>query len=447
MNTNEWGLPCPVPLAAAALPRPAARWPYRIALFISMFGLIPLGAGQASGDGSALREILWLGLAFFGLPGQIDLGLSRKWHGVCNISMLVLFLFFFYCALSSFWSLIPFVTFKRTVLLGVVISIGYSAFGRDDVDGGDFICMTAQPVFLLLLLSFVCAVADPGWAITSLGWRGVTDFKNDFGNLCAVSILCSVCLYGAMRPLHCLAMLLLSIAGLVMSQSATCLVSMMVALGVGAVILLFQLMKSRPWLQIGVLGLSLAILLVMYLVFAAGLMPSPESIPKAVLSVLGRSPTLTGRTKLWDLVLDYARYHNHWLGGGYGGFWNGLNSPAGFTAWAFGGGYVGESHNGYIEIYNDLGYIGLAGMAIFFVFYFRNIHHPSLHGKREYYFHLCYAVFILMLSCTESPLFRTVNFLNCVMLASYVRVAALSFRHELGEGLNKWSLPRKRESR
>ena len=101
-----------------------------------------------------------------------------------------------------------------------------------------------------------------------------------------------------------------------------------------------------------------------YLVFASGHWPSLETMQDAILKLLGKSSTLTGRTKLWPWVIENARYHNPWLGGGYSAFWNGPESPSGYTVWKFGQ-YMGQSHDSYVDLNNDLGYLGLIGRLCF----------------------------------------------------------------------------------
>jgi O-antigen ligase len=427
MNTNELALGKPPSIPVNGETARGATWPYRIALFVSLFGLVSFGADEASGGGSFLRQLGWLVLALWGLPGLISIGIPWRWRGVRNRSMLLLGLILAYCLLSGLWSELHLITIKRALLLLLVASVACASFGRKTQGDEDFIGITAAPLFLLLILSFCAALVDPSWAITPVGWRGVTEFKNTFGMLSAMSLLCALCLLGRQPLRYGVPLVLLSAAGLVLSQSATSLVAAVLALALGATFLLFQHQGRWRQLRIWVLGLSMLVLLTMFLIFASGLLPSLDSFSDKLFSLLGKSTTLTGRTRLWTLVLSNARYHNDWLGGGYGGFWNGVDSPAAYTGWWFGGGYVGEAHNGYIDLYNDLGYLGLVGLAVFLLTYLRNILAPSLRGSREFYFHFCFVIFLLVHNYAESTLFRSTYFLNVLMLASYIRVAALSF--------------------
>lgn len=88
---------------------------------------------------------------------------------------------------------------------------------------------------------------------------------------------------------------------------------------------------------------------VTYLVLAYGF-----GINGSLASQIGRDPTLTDRTALWKMVL--GMHTNPLLGTGYESFW--LGPRLKYIWFAFGA--VNESHNGYLEIYLNLGIIGVA---------------------------------------------------------------------------------------
>ena len=80
---------------------------------------------------------------------------------------------------------------------------------------------------------------------------------------------------------------------------------------------------------------------------------------------LGRDPTLTGRTQVWAAVLSVAR--SPMLGTGYESFWLGKRLE---KVWEFigpGGKGIQEAHNGYLEVYLNLGWIGLILLAVIII--------------------------------------------------------------------------------
>jgi len=74
---------------------------------------------------------------------------------------------------------------------------------------------------------------------------------------------------------------------------------------------------------------------------------------------LGRQANFSGRTMIWTAVLSIPI--NPLLGTGFETFWLGSRLD---QVWALAGqGKIQEAHNGYIEVYLNLGWIGLALLA------------------------------------------------------------------------------------
>jgi O-antigen ligase len=75
-----------------------------------------------------------------------------------------------------------------------------------------------------------------------------------------------------------------------------------------------------------------------------------------ILLGLGRDPTLSGRTDLWELAIEKISERS-WLGYGYQGFWQ--NGGGAEVIWKAEGYKPPHAHNGFINITLDLGLIGL----------------------------------------------------------------------------------------
>ena len=88
----------------------------------------------------------------------------------------------------------------------------------------------------------------------------------------------------------------------------------------------------------------------------------------ALAEAVGRDPTLTDRTKIWSILL--AMDTNPLLGTGYESFWLGprLLKIRGASL-----GYINEAHNGYLQMYLQLGLIGLFLLAWFLIASYRRI--------------------------------------------------------------------------
>ncbi len=88
---------------------------------------------------------------------------------------------------------------------------------------------------------------------------------------------------------------------------------------------------------------------------------------KTVVQTLGRNTTLTGRTDIWKLVLPMAP--NFFGGAGFESFWLG---PRLEKVWdALPNLHVNEAHNGYLEVYLNVGAVGLSLIVLVFIHGYR----------------------------------------------------------------------------
>src|SRR5690349_1187100 len=100
---------------------------------------------------------------------------------------------------------------------------------------------------------------------------------------------------------------------------------------------------------------------VLYLILAYGF-----DINGELARGVGRDPTLTGRTNIWKVVLSTNT--NPLVGAGYMSFWLG---PRLQYVWRLAGG-VNEAHNGYLEVYLNLGFIGLFLLGVLLIASYRS---------------------------------------------------------------------------
>jgi len=88
----------------------------------------------------------------------------------------------------------------------------------------------------------------------------------------------------------------------------------------------------------------------------------------AVLESLGRNATLTGRTEIWHVVLGLV--NNPIIGSGFESFWLGENLMKTWNLYWF---HLNEAHNGYIELFLNLGWIGILIFAAVMVTGYRDL--------------------------------------------------------------------------
>jgi exopolysaccharide production protein ExoQ len=123
----------------------------------------------------------------------------------------------------------------------------------------------------------------------------------------------------------------------------------------------------------------------------------------ALLLQIGRNPTLTGRTELWPVVL--ALEENPLFGTGFESFWLGprLEKIWGVHWWR-----PNQAHNGYLEIYLTLGWIGIGLLALVAINGYRNILQMLRSDPVGAKLRLAYFVVAIAYNLTESA-FRTLH--------------------------------------
>ncbi len=101
----------------------------------------------------------------------------------------------------------------------------------------------------------------------------------------------------------------------------------------------------------------------LYLIFAFGF-----GLNGSLAAAVGRDPTLTGRTVIWSAVL--STHTNPLFGAGYESFWLG---PRVLKVWAQTGYGINEAHNSFLDVYLNLGFIGLFLILGFMIASYRRI--------------------------------------------------------------------------
>ena len=127
----------------------------------------------------------------------------------------------------------------------------------------------------------------------------------------------------------------------------------------------FPLIRNRP-AQIGTL-----IILTTVIVTVLGV---SLNLTEAAVTSLGRDMTFTYRTEIWQELLDMRT--NPVLGVGYDSFWLGERLQTFIRRYQ-----VNEAHNGYLEVYLELGITGVCLLAAMLLSSFRN----AIHALRSHF--------------------------------------------------------------
>jgi exopolysaccharide production protein ExoQ len=89
------------------------------------------------------------------------------------------------------------------------------------------------------------------------------------------------------------------------------------------------------------------------------ILESTMHIKEFILDLMGRDPSLTSRTEIWDVVFRHEG--NPIIGVGFMSFWSGERL---LSLWDECKCRINQAHNGYVEQYVNLGYVGVAFIVI-----------------------------------------------------------------------------------
>jgi exopolysaccharide production protein ExoQ len=315
---------------------------------------------QALSDGNPIDRAVYFALM---LAGLCVLARRRVQVGEILKNNNAIALFLLYTVLSVVWSDEPLTALKRWVKAAgdpIMVLVLWS----DPAPVRAVVAALKRCAYVLIPLSglFCKYYVELGRNFDSWGrmsYTGVTLDKNMFGYLLfAFGLLFAASLLsgrgstdGEGRPnrtdrITCLLMLAM-IGWLVpIANSKTATVALL--LGIAVILAVqFETVRRHFW--------SLAIPAVVLIVVFEELF----SVKSAILEASDRDATFTGRTGLWETVLREPI--NPLLGEGYGSFWLGERLE---RFWAM---YPTsppiQAHNGYIEVYLNLGLVGVLLIA------------------------------------------------------------------------------------
>ncbi len=326
-----------------------------------------LGGGSGSVTAAQLAEGSPLDAAVFAAllgAGLVVLAMRKRRTVACLKASWPIVIYFAFCLLSLFWSDFASVAFKRwTKALGDLVMVIIVV--TDPQPGAALRRLFARTGFILMPVSVLLIkyYGDLGRGFDAWGGlsiTGVTTNKNLLGVIVLVLALGASWRVLSLwrdkdqpdRRRHLMAqgtLLAICVALFVMTHSATsgsCFMlgtALMVATGLPVI-------GRRPAAVHKLVG-------TVVLLGALAMISGAEA---EVVHAMGRKTDFTGRTAIWATVIPMAP--NPIIGAGYESFWLG---PRLEKVWrAFPVFLPNEAHNGYIEIYLELGVVGLCLIAL-----------------------------------------------------------------------------------
>ena len=275
---------------------------------------------------------------------------------------------------SSLWSYYPDATFRRAFALLLTTTFAYYLVLR--YTPRELLQLVALAFLLGAALSLVLVILYPSSTIHQgppLGgsWLGSFGHKNRLGRMMALAVVVFTLLLleqgGKTRWFNWAGLILCGFM-LAMSQSRTAWISTVV---------LLMFIPTLRFLRGARLPMSLRLGSLMILGFAAVMAVTQFLV--IGLEVVGRDLTFTGRTTIW--IHSIVAGMNHpMLGAGYRAFW----TPEGASyvyarIWAV----IGNGHNGYLDVWLEMGFVGLGLFLVMFFTAVRRAYSRLVFGKAK----------------------------------------------------------------
>lgn len=139
-------------------------------------------------------------------------------------------------------------------------------------------------------------------------------------------------------------------------------------------------------------------------------------IHQVIILGLGREQTLTGRIDFWKELIPMTT--NPWIGTGYESFWLGDRAEIFWRRYYW---HPNQAHNGYLETYLNLGWIGVLLLTGVLFSCYRSVRRTLIDDFDNGIFQMAYLVVVLLYNLTEFG-FKGLHPIWFVFLLFFVKV-------------------------
>jgi O-antigen ligase len=329
--------------------------------------------------------------------------------------------------LSAVWSIEPSATLLRSVTLLTIaflcLAISLAGWNRQRLQQ-----LVLPPLMLILIMSLLLGMMYPD-RITELGqdlsqkgaWHGMTFTKNQFGMISSLAAIICVnrLMAGEGRIAWPVAGTLVSLTCLVLSRSNTSLFATLLGIGFMALVMRVPVIKQRFSTHVVV---AIAGTILLYELVIQNVIPGAYTLLAPIRSLTGKDATFSARTTIWDIVKQHIEYAPI-LGSGYGAYWIGplARSPSYVFTYVMYF-YPTEAHNGYLDIVNDLGWLGMGCLVLFLIAYMRQALQLMRFDRSQAALYLALLFQQMVMNMSESEWFARDSAFTIMLLA----VACLS---------------------
>jgi len=372
----------------------------------AFFPFFQAGQMDSVADGNALLQTIWK--IIYVIAAVLIIVHRKRVLAVLAKDKLSLVLLMM-IVLSTLWSAAPDITMRRSVafvgtnLFAIYLASRFTLREQFHMVAWALLSGAVCSIVVSILMPEIGKMLYQG----SSAWRGIFSHKNQLGRLMALGAVVFFLLFMMKQWPRWLTAggFCLSIMLVLMSESKTALIVFLLVLGCIPFLRTLrwnEYARILLWLPIGLAAIGISVLTLSYL--------------EPILRYFGRDLTLTGRTGLWDIVIEMIQ-QRPWLGYGYSGFWLGWEGDSAYV-WMVTFWQPPNSHNGFLDVTLDIGLIGLGLVLLSFItrFYRALPYHMSSQGW-ENDWPLLYLFYLVLCNLTETTLLDHNSFFWTLFIA------------------------------
>jgi O-antigen ligase len=321
-----------------------------------------------------------------------------------------------WAGMSLLWSGSPDITLRRVIAILLTTLYALALYLRYNF--ALFLRLLGMAFLVAIFSSLVMVVVKPDWGIMSSiyagAWEGVFVHKNTLGKISVFAM----CIFAALQSssqtakerVFWFTAFLLGTVTLVGSRSVT---AMLITIILILAMILFRVAQSLRK------GLPLFLLITLSIGSSAILLVIQNSA--ALLDALGRDISLTGRIPLWNVLIPMGLEHP--LGYGYGAFWLGWNGPSA-EVWSTLQWFLPNAHNGFLELWLNLGWLGLGlGLILLGKIFAVNLAAIPT-GSKQAVFWIVFCIVLMSYNFVEVNFFNQNNIYWILIVYAYLSASS-----------------------
>lgn len=340
----------------------------------------------------------------------------------------LLFLYF-YCLISIIWSDFPATALKRwPKALGDVVMVLIVITDRQPLIA--FRRLLERLSFVLIPLSILFIKYFPQLGMAWNPWTGGGEFNGVTINKNTLGAVCMVLGLG----------ILWIVLGVWKEEKGAARTRQLMAYGAVLAMVVYLFMKMNSMTSLSCLVMAIILLLVaslkrtrrkpaiIHLLLVSMVLTSVGilflGLSPGALKAIGRNPTLTDRTIIWGQMLSLVQhpifgtgFETYWLGPRLDAMWR-LNPVL----------RPNEAHNGYLEVYLNLGWVGIGLLAFILVTGYRGVFKAWRSGDPRGPLLIAYFFAALVYNCTEAAFVKMQAVVWLFFLFTLVRAPGIFTR-------------------